>query len=196
MNATPTSAPSSQECLINIPERVSAYPDLSKLNVVITEPRNIGGCKLFPVGFKRENSFRIYAFRVTTPPVIGASKQGKDSIVPFERVDIQPNIFQDHGSRQFEDFLDCVEGLVGKIKQVAAELNLSINFDKWISPVKFRDGLLHGMVAKVRNQEIRNVLSNQRNGVKLALELKFCFSSAQYSVMEWDIFTFFFQFFY
>ena len=130
---------------------------------------------------------RVFPFILTTPSVIVASKDGRYSKTPFERVDIQPNVFKDHGNRIFEDFLDCVEGLVGKIKQTTAEVNLDINYENWISPVKFRDGMLHGMVAKVRNPAIRNLLASRRNDVKLVLELKFCYSSAQYCGISFEV---------
>ena len=172
------SAPTEQETLVNIPARVSNYPDLSNFTVVLQEPKRMGVCTITPVGYKRNDGTpRIFVFQLTSPNVIINSRETQYTKIPFERVDVMPNIREDPGNVCFEDFLNCVDTIVEKVKQTAMEMNVSADFSKWVSPVKYNHGRIVGVTAKVRSPAMRTFFASNRFSSQVVLELKFIYAS-------------------
>ena len=181
------SAPTEQETLVNLP--CSEYPDLTDLVVVFQEPRRMGVCSIYPIGFKNDiRSTRIFQFRIVSPSIIVGSRDSQYTKNPFERVNIMPNMMcEDRGNVQYENFVTCIDGLVEKVKNAAMEAQINADFTKWYSPVKYTDGRIHGVVAKVRNPAIRSFFEKCRHSVQLNLELKFMYASEKHCGITFEV---------
>jgi hypothetical protein len=118
---------------------------------------------LLYLGIRHGNSEKSLPIKLATPPCVFADEPTDYGTGAFSRVLLSPNLWDPQGTTLFMEFMNVLEDMFTKIKTLGDRNGFNSN--KWYTPLKMEDGVLNGIVVKVKKDEIKESLQNFKKGI-------------------------------
>lgn len=108
--------------------------------------------------YEDQSNSQAFALSIPTPPAYFSDEQNEYTSKPLDRILIRPDEFGD--TSIFMHFLTKLEELFMKAKHLG-DRNGFMDC-KWYSSVKMEDGIMKGVVCKVKKNEVKEVLEREK----------------------------------
>lgn len=102
-----------------------------------------------------------WPIKIATPTASFTAETSVYSTVKYERVVIGPDMWKENALAEFSHFLNNLDQLCARVKLLGDQSGFS-NV-KWHQPVRVEEGVLTGVIAKVKKPELRQMLMENEN---------------------------------
>jgi hypothetical protein len=164
------------------------YPDPESYDFKITKSlRANDNLDIYYVGISHGYNARPFGFNLQSPPCnvrFIPSKYDQSESRVFLAPKAPDGFFTAYPS-EYLAFIDHVEGVAMRLKREMTEMGLDTT--TWKLPMKFEEGICQGIYAKVKNADVRNVLKDRSNHVRVTLKLSCIFFSADNCGLSFEI---------
>jgi len=117
---------------------------------------------LLYLGMKIENQEKNLPIKLASPECVFSDEPTEYEEGTFNRVLLAPNLWDPRGSSLFMEFLNVLEDMFLKLKTLGDRNGFGSN--KWYTPLKMEDGVLTGVVCKVKKDDIKQRLRDYKKG--------------------------------
>jgi hypothetical protein len=166
-----------------------SYPPITSIEFQLSPKKRIDRfLDIYYCGVKDPLSKRRWAFTVGSPvSYVQFVQSTYEKDAPNSRVLICPP-FNDGVSTadqaSFMTFLDHIEEVSNKLKLITAPLS---DVSHWQAPIKYSDGLMMGVQAKVKTDLVRNAIMMNNGVVKCCLKLTCVYFANQRSGLAFEL---------